>query len=256
VQPPAPADVARAQRQLVLANHTGRTVCALYLYPSGRGDLASDLLAGAQMPAASQLPVTVDGSIGLWDLHASDCAGNVLADERSRPFPSDEVWSIRASAAGTIPVVPAVPVVPGQPPPPTVVGPVGPYVGPIGPPLPLADFRGPRRLTAVAVAYWLGVDRDDLDELRRAAIGQGACGFIDHPDLDDMCSIAIDEMGACSFLDDDDLVRLCEVGFEREGSCGLIRDTDLQYFCRSAFEGEAVCNYITRPELRQICWSL
>ena len=98
------------------------------------------------------------------------------------------------------------------PPPTTIAGAV---------PIATADFRGRTSLTVLAVAYRLGADADDLDELRKAAIPEAACGFIDVDDLDQPCSIAIDDMGACSLLDHEDLEKQCEVGFEPEGSYGV-----------------------------------
>jgi hypothetical protein len=252
----------------VVVNDSAQTICALYLAPTGQSGWGDDVLRGQTMPPRSELSLSLDAGYAAWDLLAADCNGYTLQEERSRALPANGVWSLRPAAvavAVTRPVPVPTPVVVGPPPPtmvgrlpgPVVVGPPPPtIVGAAAAPLATADFRGRAGLTALAAAYWLGADEDDLEALRKAAIDEGACGFIDDDELDQMCSIAIDDMGACSFLDQDDLEQLCRVGFEGEGSCGLIHDDDLQYFCRSAFEGERLCGYIGDARIQQLCWQL
>ncbi|MBI5486524.1 MAG: hypothetical protein HY905_04255 [Deltaproteobacteria bacterium] len=261
--PPPPTIVGSvAPAAIALANGTAYTICHLYLTPAGQSTWGNDLLGGQYMAPGSQLSVSLDATWGAWDLLAADCNGATILEERGRALPSNGVWSLRSAATAVVtrPVPVGVATVVGAPvavpvavpvgmgpPPPTIVG---------AAPIATADFGGRAGLTALAVAYWLGADADDLDELRRAALDEGACGFIDADDLDQMCSIALDDMGACSFLDNDDLETLCQVGFEGESSCGFIRDANLQAFCRSAFEGERLCGTITDARIQQICWQM
>ena len=264
--PPPPTVVGYAPRDLVVTNDMGQTICRLYLSPATESGWGDDVLGNQTLPAGSQVVFSVDGGVAAWNLLAEDCGGSTIYQESGRAFPPNGMWSMRGPAtavAVVTPPRPAVitttapprPVVVGHGPPPTVVGPPPPTI--VGAaPIATADFRTRAGLTALAVAYWLGAGAEDLDELRRAAIGEGTCGFIDNDELDQLCSIAISDMGACSFLDNEDLQHLCKVGFEGEDSCGFIRDTNLQYFCRSAFQGERLCSSITDARIQQICWQL
>jgi hypothetical protein len=264
--PPPPTVVGYAPRDLYVTNDMGQTICRLYVSPSGESGWGDDVLGDQTLPAGSQVVLAVDGGVAAWDLLAEDCGGNTIYEERGRGIPANGLWSVRGAATAVAVVGPPRPAIVTTiaPPPPVVVG-YGRTPTVVGPPPPTivgaapvatADFRTRAGLTALAVAYWLGAGQEDLDELRRAAIGEGACGFIDNDELDQMCSIAISDMGACSFFDSEDLQHLCQVGFEGEDSCGFIRDTNLQYFCRSAFQGERLCSYITDARIQQICWQM
>lgn len=116
--PPPPAVVGYVASRLILSNDTGLTICRLWLSPTADGVWGNELLGGQLMPPGSELAVSIDPSWPAWDVLAQDCNGYTIYEQRSRPLPSDGVWSIRP-AAGLVPAG-LVPATPG-PPPPTVV---------------------------------------------------------------------------------------------------------------------------------------
>jgi hypothetical protein len=217
-----------------IVNDTGMTICHLYASPAGYGSWGADLLGGQTIPAGATVSLSLDAAVAAWDLLAQDCRQVVLREERGLVPSWNVVWSLRT--AGVTPTVYAAPL-------------------PIPPPAPLATggFRGRRALSVLAVAYWLGVPEEDLDELLRVSIGEGSCGFIDNDDLTQMCRLGIEEMGSCNFVENEDLAEFCRIGFEEEGNCAFVHDGNLQYFCRTAFGGENLCGYITDARLQQIC---
>jgi hypothetical protein len=59
------------------------------------------------------------------------------------------------------------------------------------------------------VAYRLGAGQEDLDELRRAAIGEEACGFIRDTNLRYFCRSAFQGERLCSTITDARIQQIC-----------------------------------------------
>ena len=111
-QPVQPAQATTVQNQAAVGvqfvNATGREVCRLFVSPATENSWGDDVLGRDTMPPGSSITLALPSAVAQWDLLATDCGGEPLAEMRGWPVPADGIWTISASS-GLAAVVGSVP---------------------------------------------------------------------------------------------------------------------------------------------------